>query len=251
MAEERRIVELREVEEILKRVKGLFGLSSILTLIVILYLSLRLLLPDIWGKIGLVSIGFFAFASLLLTVAQMRTVTYLRITSKERINRLAFMDELTGVYNYRFIDQFLDRELERMKKFSYPLSLIYIDIDHFKKVNDRFGHETGNTILKKIGHLIKNSVRDMDILGRIGGDEFLVILPLTAINEALPVAERIRTRFEDTQFDTPEGDRVDFLTLSLGVVSTPPLPVDKDVLIKEADKAMYRAKREGGNRTSL
>jgi len=247
----KRIVEVKEVNELLKRVRGLFGLSFLLTLVIILYISLWLLIPEIWGKINMWSIGFFAFASFLLTIAQLRTMRFLGLTSREEINRLAFLDELTGVYNYRYLEEFLRRELERVKMFSYPLSLIYIDIDHFKKVNDRFNHEAGNQVLRKFGQLLKSSVREIDVVGRIGGDEFLIVLPLTAVNEALPVAERIRTKFKETEFEVGDGEKVDFLTLSLGVVSTPPLPPERDVLIREADEAMYRAKREGGDKTSL
>ena len=126
-----------------------------------------------------------------------------------------------------------------------------MDIDHFKKVNDLFGHEAGNEVLNRIGALLKNSIREMDIVGRIGGDEFLIILPVSTVDEALQVADRLKDKFSSQVFEVSTGEKVNFLTLSLGVVSTPPLPPEKEMMIKEADAAMYRAKREGGNRTSL
>ncbi len=249
--DKKKVVELQELHEVMKKEKGLLILSGILTLVVIMYLSLKVLLPSIWGKISLISIAFLAFASLILTFLGTRTIRYLGEFSQKEFRELAFLDELTGVYNYRYIERRLNFELERTKKFSSPLSLIYIDIDHFKKVNDVFGHETGNKVLKEASRLLKDSVREMDIVGRVGGDEFLVILPLSTIDEAFPVANRLKENFSSQAFECSKEKKIDFLTLSLGVVSSPPLPPDRVTLIKEADTAMYRAKKEGGNRASL
>ncbi len=251
MGQKKVVVELKEMGEIVGRVKGLFFLSGILTVLVLGYLALRIFKPDLWGEIGIVSIAFFAFASLILTVAQLKTIKYLRQSSWRKIENLAFLDELTGVYNYRYVEKRLEQELERVRRYSIPLSIIYVDIDHFKKVNDTFGHDAGNRVLKAIGYLFKTLVRENDLVGRVGGDEFVIILPFTPLDEALPVADRIRKKLEEHVFSLPDGEEIKYLRLSMGVVATPNLPPDKDVLIKEADQAMYRAKRKGGNQVSL
>lgn len=244
-------IELKELREIHSRFKRVFILMSILTFLLIIYLVSKFVSPKLGAKIDLWSIGFLCLASILLCIAQFTSLRETIRKSRRKLEILAFIDDLTQVYNYRYLDKRLDEELHRAKRYGTPLSLVYVDIDHFKEVNDRFGHQVGNEVLRGIGKLLKISVREVDLVGRLGGDEFLLILPETDLDQAQIIAERIRQRMEKTIFKSQSGEKIDFLRFSLGVSGYPPEVKKKEELITIADKAMYRAKRTGGNRVSI
>ncbi len=165
-----------------------------------------------------------------------------------QVEELANTDPLTGLYNYRFFTQRLDKEIELSKRFNRPLSLIIIDIDHFKDFNDTFGHPSGDIALKEVTLIFKNNVRDKDVLCRYGGEEFLILLPSTGIEEAYRCAERIRMSVEQHGFSVPETSNPVNITISGGVAC---YPIDADSgeqLLRIADEVLYTAKHKGRNK---
>ncbi|MFQ5768044.1 MAG: GGDEF domain-containing protein, partial [Acidobacteriota bacterium] len=129
----------------------------------------------------------------------------------------AYRDELTGLCNYRYFREYLEREILRGERYRPLLSLLMIDIDEFKKYNDRYGHEAGNSALKDIARLLSGSLRNVDVAARYGGEEFALILPSTSKGSAFRVAERARKRIESAAFQVPHSDRTGRLTISIGV----------------------------------
>ena len=163
-----------------------------------------------------------------------------------RTEELTINDELTDTFNYRFFVQKLQEEKRRAARYSLPLSLIMVDIDWFKKLNDSYGHEIGNIVLKNLSEIIKKCIRDVDIFCRYGGEEFVVILPQTPKVEATQIAERIRQQVEKAVIDTLKRGKLK-VTVSVGVTSYPENGKSQDDLLAVADQALYRAKGEGRN----
>ncbi len=171
-----------------------------------------------------------------------------------RLEELAMRDGLTGLFNRRALYQHTENELSRARRENFPLSVVLLDIDHFKSVNDQHGHLVGDQALRLVADIITHSKRPYDWAGRWGGEEFLVVLPNTGPPEARIVAERMRENVARAQFVPPDDDRPLQLRISLGVSSTPIRPDSTlllDQLLHQADEALYRAKRGGRNRVCL
>lgn len=165
----------------------------------------------------------------------------------EGTKRLAITDGLTRLFNHRHFYELLEQEFMRSRRHKTNLSMIMIDIDFFKHINDTYGHQVGDDILKEMAIVIQRQVRDIDILARYGGEEFAVLLPQTAVDQAEAVAERIRQSVESNEFVTPEGKIR--MTVSLGIAAYPEGGVDNQTeLVQMADAAMYEAKSAGKNR---
>jgi diguanylate cyclase (GGDEF)-like protein len=165
------------------------------------------------------------------------------------VERLAAVDGLTGMYNYREFHERLHYEWEQAQRHGESLALMMIDLDHFKRVNDTYGHQTGDRILKQVAALLSRLARKVDTVGRYGGEEFAILLPKTTAQQAGKMAERIRKVVERHPFGL-EGVGVP-VTLSIGVASAPADATGQDHLVSVADKALYRAKEQGRNRTVL
>jgi diguanylate cyclase (GGDEF)-like protein len=170
-----------------------------------------------------------------------------------RLQKLAITDPVTGLSNHRFFQERIREELERSGRHGRVFSLVMIDVDHFKKFNDRFGHPEGDKALAQIARLLKNATRTADSVSRYGGEEFALVLPETASAAALEVAERIRHDLEDTSIGGPPKDKRDpiLITLSIGVSSYPENGKTPEEIIEAADKALYRAKELGRNRVEV
>ncbi len=165
----------------------------------------------------------------------------------ERVRELSIRDSLTGLYNHRHILEMTALAVERADRYQEPVSVVMADIDHFKGVNDAFGHLAGDALLRQIALLLHDSVRAVDAVGRYGGEEFLLLLPHTGYDEARRLADRIRARVQACVFRVAE--HAHRLTLSMGVFSCPsPLVSTAADLVREADRALYRAKGTGRNR---
>jgi diguanylate cyclase (GGDEF)-like protein len=161
--------------------------------------------------------------------------------------QLSITDGLTGLFNHRHFHEQLELEVNRAQRYDLNLSLIMIDLDHFKKFNDSYGHLEGDTLLRKIAQILKSSLRETDFVARYGGEEFAVILPETNKAGASFAAERVRKTINEQTF----GEVGAKMTISLGVASYPDDACLRTDLIKKADEALYRAKKEGRNRTCL
>jgi diguanylate cyclase (GGDEF)-like protein len=155
----------------------------------------------------------------------------------------AFTDHLTGLANRRRFERHLEREVSRTQRYGHPLCLLIIDIDHFKKVNDNFGHEAGDEVLRRLGKCLQEETRGIDLAARIGGEEFGLILPETEVEGGKEVAERARQAI--SQLEMPLVGRI---TASLGIADFPACAFSWAALVNAADAAMYEAKRSGRNR---
>jgi diguanylate cyclase (GGDEF)-like protein len=173
--------------------------------------------------------------------------------ANERNRILSITDPLTDAYNRRYLMEQLPRELERCRRYAYPLSVLMSDVDHFKEINDALGHLAGDEVLQQFAVRAQRSIRtNSDWVSRYGGEEFLIVLPETAHEAAMHVAEKIRALISATPFCTRAGDAV--VTASFGVASTgpcgPDIALTVDALIRTADECLYRAKQGGRDRTS-
>ncbi|MBN2091419.1 GGDEF domain-containing protein [candidate division KSB1 bacterium] len=166
------------------------------------------------------------------------------VESRKNLSLLAYYDQLTGLFNRRFYDLNLEREIKTAQRQKSQVALIMIDIDHFKKFNDTYGHQKGDEVLEGVSGIIRSRIRETDFACRYGGEELVVILPNTTTAEAQKVAEKIRrsvAELSPIQFDVQ-------VTISLGVAGSSLLLNTPDLLFKAADKAVYQAKECGRNR---
>ncbi len=168
----------------------------------------------------------------------------------EEIRILSIKDTLTGCYNRGFLTEHLPKEIKRARRYGHDLSVLLCDIDHFKKVNDTYGHQAGDAVLKTFAKILMDSIRNgVDWVSRYGGEEFLVVLPETPFQGAVLVAERLRANVAEAVMDTPEGAL--HITASFGVTGfsadTPEPRVSPDAMVKMADDKLYQAKNEGRN----
>jgi diguanylate cyclase (GGDEF)-like protein len=160
--------------------------------------------------------------------------------------RLVFIDDLSGLFNTRYLDLTLQTELKRAKRFKKHLSLLFMDIDHFKDINDQHGHLVGSKVLIESAKVLKQCVRDIDIVVRYGGDEFIMILIETDRDGAVKAAERVRSSIENHSFKAKD-DLVIGLTCCVGIATFPDDADNKTDLIHLADQAMYRGKQTTRN----
>jgi len=165
----------------------------------------------------------------------------------ERLEYLSNTDSLTGLLNRRALIDRLEYEIDRAKRYGAELSLILCDMDYFKEINDTYGHTAGDTILQLVSKTVSESLRETDVAGRYGGDEFMVILPETTLQGAENLAERIRFTVENTMFYLT-GEKAVKMSLSLGVTCFNAAMEDINALIKRADIALYRSKWTGRNK---
>jgi diguanylate cyclase (GGDEF)-like protein/PAS domain S-box-containing protein len=171
-----------------------------------------------------------------------------RVKLYREIQRLANQDPLTNCYNRRYFMVLAEHELQRATRYQRPLSLIFLDIDHFKKFNDQYGHQIGDYVLCSLVNLCKKHLRNIDILSRYGGEEFVILMPETDSEGAVQTAERLRLKIENMKIATTEGKLS--ITISMGAVSLMPglgKTLSLDELIKHADQALYSAKAAGRN----
>jgi len=170
--------------------------------------------------------------------------------ANEEIKLLSITDPLTKVYNRAYLNEYLPQEISRARRFDHSLSIIMCDLDNFKGVNDRYGHEAGDVVLKEVSFILKDSIRlSVDWVVRLGGEEFLIVLPETALKGAHQAAERLRKIIEDLRINY--GEQVIPITASFGVSTYDPHVqtngTSPDLLFRQADQCLYAAKNEGRN----
>ncbi|MFD1560729.1 GGDEF domain-containing protein [Paraburkholderia silviterrae] len=179
-------------------------------------------------------------------------VTHVSVMQREREDAVARLreyadrDGLTGIANRRFFEGRLADEFARWQRYGGEMSMLLFDLDHFKKINDEFGHVAGDTVLRAMAQRVAQVVRKQDVFGRFGGEEFALLLPCTPLDDALHVAEKIRRTIGDAPVEV-QGVVVP-VTASVGAAAARPGAPDYEVMINEADAALYRAKHQGRNR---
>ena len=179
------------------------------------------------------------------------------VINNERLKHIGLTDPLTGVNNRRYIEQRMQEEIGRAQRERSALSCLFIDIDHFKRVNDKFGHQSGDDVLREVATRIKKELRLSDSLGRYGGEEFIVLLTQATVQDAARIAERIRASVAQQAILIAGADEALQITVSIGAAAqTPPdrsIPADvaRQKLVARADEALYRAKETGRNRVVL
>jgi diguanylate cyclase (GGDEF)-like protein len=167
--------------------------------------------------------------------------------SFDRAHHLSMRDPLTGLFNRRYLDETMEREMERARREGASVGVIVLDIDHFKRLNDTFGHDAGDHVLARVGELLRHLARGSDIACRFGGEEFALILPGATLAVSAERAEAIRALFEATPFEF-DGRRIPPMTLSAGVSALAPGDGDWGEVLHHADRALYAAKQAGRNR---
>ncbi len=164
----------------------------------------------------------------------------------QRTEQLTITDDLTRLFNSRYLNLYLGREIKRCKRHGIPLSVIFLDLDGFKGINDQYGHLAGSGTLTEVGGILAQGVRESDILARYGGDEFVVVLPETPASGALVIAERLRRAIEEHRFLEPQGVAAR-ISASFGIATYPDHALSPEGLIQKADQAMYRVKEREKN----
>jgi diguanylate cyclase (GGDEF)-like protein len=182
-------------------------------------------------------------------VEQIKESTSVLMEQKEDSERRAITDQLTGCFNRRYFETRMDEELSLANRFKNKMCLIMLDIDHFKNVNDTYGHQAGDTVLAEVAETAKSCLRGEDYLCRYGGEEFTVVMPETKTEEAHEVAERMRKLIEEHAFYG--GNTLINITISLGIAEYPENAIIKEKLIEKADEALYAAKNAGRNNTKI
>jgi diguanylate cyclase (GGDEF)-like protein len=192
--------------------------------------------------------GKFTRADLqiLLTLVEPCAIAIENAILFQKAEQLTITDDLTKLFNSRYMNLYIGREIKRCKRHGIPLSVIFLDLDGFKSVNDQYGHLAGSTTLTEVGHILTQCVRESDILARYGGDEFVVVLPETPPSGALVIAERIRKAIEERVFLKPQGLAAR-ISASIGIASYPDHALTPEGLIQKADQAMYRVKERDKN----
>lgn len=210
--------------------------------------------PADW--LDLTSVGIIGFLFILgmgYSAQRLRRDSYFsRVQLQEanrKLNRLATLDHLTGCANRRHFYAQAEAELSRSRRYSRDMGLVIMDVDHFKAINDRFGHAAGDAVLQTLSETLREELRELDVLGRIGGEEFALLLPETARREAVAIAERLRRRLAELRIEH-EGAELT-LTSSFGVTAREPADVTLDAIMRRADRALYEAKAAGRNRTAV
>ncbi len=188
-------------------------------------------------------------ANLALSFANSAAIVIENARLFEQTQQMALTDTLTGIFNRRYFYELAQKEFARSKRYQDPLSVIMIDLDHFKNINDRFGHLAGDQVLVQFVHRIQSELRESDIFGRFGGEEFIILLPETNLGDATQVAERLREVTAEYPFLLITAQT--FITISLGVSCFKFTTVSLDQLIDQSDKALYDAKQLGRNRVRI
>jgi diguanylate cyclase (GGDEF)-like protein len=191
----------------------------------------------------------------LHSIASQIALAYDRAQLYMRTKELAVRDELTGIYNRRHFQQMLELELKRAERYKRHISILMIDVDHFKKFNDAYGHMRGDELLKQLSALLKKNLREVDVLARYGGEEFIVMLTDTSLSDGINVASKLKEIIKmNLRLDTPGKALAgpdappSQVTISVGVSSYPECATTPDELLNAADMAMYMAKRKGRDR---
>lgn len=226
------------------------GIATISTLI-ILVIDFVSIGPNKQAWSGYFEKDLILFSALFVTAFILGMYVDIEREHSKELKNLANIDELTGLYNHRYFQEFLQKSIDEADKNKQEVSLLFMDIDYFKNFNDINGHQAGDLVLKQIGQILKYCIRDTDAVARYGGEEFAVILPNTTEKNALKIGEEIRSSIQNSYFKGQENQPNKNITISIGISSYPKRATSKHQLINTADDALYRAKSFSRNRVEL
>lgn len=187
---------------------------------------------------------------LLLKLVDQAAIALERSSLYQQMSELAITDDLTKLHNFRYLDRILDNEIRRVQRYGSTVSLVFLDMDHFKNVNDNHGHLCGSKVLVEMSKLLIQNLRDVDIVARYGGDEFVVVLPQTSVAVTRKIFERFKETVSKHEFLKEKGLRLK-LSASYGIAGFHEHAKNKNDLLRLADKAMYRAKEGGRDRICI
>lgn len=233
-----------------------YELTVLIVLLIAGYASYTI---TFWGRhstyMDFIVPGIFFFCAIFVWLtANLSLQTAFDIRRVTLLEQESIKDPLTGIYNRRYLDRRLEEEIKRAQRYNLPMSVLLIDIDHFKEVNDTFGHQVGDSLLIHLSDLLVDQIRESDVASRYGGDELCILAPSTTLSSAYTLAERLRLVVETDQldFDQKKGQHQEIqVTVSIGVAGLSPEIINSESLIKHADEALYRAKQEGRNRVVM
>ncbi len=241
-------LKLRELRRIRVRFVIILAGMAAVTGMILAYLGIRLfVLRETIQYLDFFSLCFYGFASLAMTLAQVAFLRHLTAGAGRRIDELTYTDELTGLGNRRHMAKFLSEELREAQLSRNPLSVILVDLDDFKKINDTHGHKAGDLALRAGARALNRTVRQVDFVGRPGGDEFVLILPDTDSQCASLVAHRIAERLGSISLNPGSADArmINGFSASIGISSYPANANTREGLVEDADRTMYAAKNSG------
>ncbi|MDH4150196.1 MAG: GGDEF domain-containing protein [Betaproteobacteria bacterium] len=230
--------------------------SAMMALIVLFMLGYLGYIGVFWGRhqvlLDLIVPSIFLLGACFVWLTGVLSLqTAMDVMRVSRLERETLTDPLTGIFNRRYLDRRLHEETAVARRYGRPLSVMLLDIDHFKRINDGYGHQIGDHVLSALVEVVAGVLRESDIFARYGGEEFMIIAPHTPQLRATDLAERLRKCIEAHQFKltNERGEDLDIrLTVSIGVASFSDEIADMDKLVHAADENMYRAKHEGRNR---
>lgn len=219
-----------------------------------LYIAVQYRMETIFITREVIALLLFLGALFVLLVSTLSLRTALDVKRIYTLEIENITDPLMGINNRRHLERRLHDEFSKARRHNLPLSVLMLDIDHFKDVNDTYGHDTGDMVLKNLATLISTSIRDTDCVARFGGEEIVMIFPDTDGQEASKMAERLRLSIEKNAIvpaDIEKEGREIYITVSIGIAENVPEVPTVEEMLKRADNAMYRAKHEGRNRIFL
>lgn len=228
-------------------------LSILIFLFLLSYIGYNIIYWDRYSDYFnlVVSVVFFFSAIFVLLVGTLALQTATDLNQVSTLKRENILDPLIGIYNRRHLNLKMTEEIERAHRYNFQLSMLLLDIDHFKNVNDTYGHYIGDLVLKSLGHLLLKNVRKTDIVARYGGEEIAIIATHTSVPTAADLAERLRQVVETSVMvpaDEQEGRQAVSISVSIGVAGLDQQIVDRQSLIERTDEALYSAKQKGRNR---
>lgn len=239
----RHVLKLTELRSIRARFAGLLIVMAGVTLLLLSYLGIRVYIrPERIEYLDFFSLCFYGLASLALTIAQVVLFRNLSVGAGRRIDHITHTDDLTGLGNRRHTARFLAEELREAQLSRNPLSVLVMDLDDFKLINDTHGHLAGDLVLRAVGHSLKTTLREADFAGRVGGDEFVVILPDTDSQCASVVAHRIAEQLSIISI-TLNRAVIRGISASIGISAYPANANTRAGLLADADRTMYAAKK--------
>jgi len=185
-----------------------------------------------------------------VAMADFIALALVNIQLRDTLKQEATRDSLSGLFNRRYMEETMNREISRASRYGNPLGIIMLDLDHFKRFNNNFGHEAGDLVIQKLGNYLQNSIRKEDIACRYGGEEFTLILPGASLEVTKKRAEMLRQEIEKLKINY-HGTTLNNITVSQGVAVYPDHGQTGDAVLRAADHALYRAKRAGRKQVKL